>query len=475
MIHPRKDPSDMFGTPSRRRRTLRSGGAGGRRRMLAVGGAVLTAALGLAGCSSSGTAGTGGDGGSSSGPTVSVWSWRSQDKPLWQTVQKDLRAQGTDVTINFRSISATSYDAVLKTAMNGGNGPDVFYDRAGNGTQTYASAGLVAPVDDQIDTKAFQPASLAAAQYDGKTYGVPFAVQTMSMFYNKDLLKQAGIAKPTTWKELIAAMKKLKAKGTTPMYVMGVQQWLLSLQIEAISASTVSDDTAQAITDKKKTYSDPEYVSALKAFQQLEPYLEDDWQATGSAGNEQQTQFALGKTAFIIDGIFDTATIDQVNPDLDYGQMLVPSPTGAKSKLAWYVDGNISMNAKIQDAATKKAAQEVIAFAGTKPFGSAFSKIAGEISPINGVDIPSKYPLSVQAAEWYQDRAITPTIGIRSPMDTPAPDPSSLKKKKSSPTSDTGIFTAEQNVAVPLLKGTLTPEQAADKIDDELSWYFGGK
>ncbi|MDP4331956.1 extracellular solute-binding protein [Curtobacterium sp. A7_M15] len=441
------------------------------RRLAVVGGVAIVAALGLAGCSGSGSATNASSGGS--GPTVSVWSWRSQDKPLWNTVQKDLRAQGTDLTIKFRSISATSYDAVLKTAMNGGNGPDIFYDRAGNGTQTYASAGLVAPVDSFIDTKNFQSASLAAAQYKGKTYGVPFAVQTMSMFYNKDLLSKAGIKKPTTWNGLIAAMKKLKAQGTTPMYMMGVQQWLLALQLEAIGASTVDDSTAKAITAKTQSYTTSQYVKSLKAFKQLEPYLEDNWQATGSAGNEQQTAFALGKTAFIIDGIFDTATIDQVNPKLNYGQMLVPSPTGAKSKIASYVDGNISMNAKISDNATKKAAEKVIAFSGTKAFGNAFSSVAGEISPIGGVTIPKKYPLSVQAAHWYQNDAITPTIGIRSAMDTPSPDPTSLKKK-SSPSSDTGIFTAEQNVAVPLLKGQLTPEQAAEKIDDQLSWYFGG-
>jgi multiple sugar transport system substrate-binding protein/raffinose/stachyose/melibiose transport system substrate-binding protein len=100
---------------------LRGGGA------LAVAGVAVAASL--TGCSSSG-------GGSSSNATVTVWSWRSQDKPLWDTVAKD-----TGVKINFRSVTATSYDSVLQTAMNGGSGPDIFYDRAGSGTMTYGAAG----------------------------------------------------------------------------------------------------------------------------------------------------------------------------------------------------------------------------------------------------------------------------------------------------------------------------------------------
>lgn len=435
-----------------------------RTRLLRLAAAIpILAAATLSGCGGTGSSGT--------GTVVTVWSWRSQDAPMWQTVQKDLAQQGTNVRIQFRAIAATSYDAVLQTAMNGGDGPDVFYTRAGTGTQTYAAANLIKPLDGTVDTSTINKAALANAQYDGKTYGVPFAIQTMSLFYNKTILKDNGIAPPQTWSDLLAAMQKLKGNGVTPMYVMGVQQWLLALQIDAIGASTMSDATTKAITDKQADYTTPQFVQTLAAFQQLAPYLEKDWQATGSAGNEQETAFALGKTAFIIDGIFDTATINQVNPSLDYGQMLVPSPDGAQPKIDWYVDGNISMNAKIKDSATAAAAAKVVAFTATKPFGDAFSAIAGEISPISGVSVPSSYPLSVQAATWYATQSINPIFGIRSPMDTPAPDPASLQKTATA--TIPGIFTAEQNIAVPLLEGKLTPQQAASKANATLTWYFG--
>ncbi len=437
-----------------------------RRLRLALLATAVVAPAVLTGCSSS-------NAGSGSTPTVTVWSWRSQDKPVWQTVQDDLAKKGVDVNIDFRAINPTSYDAVLRTAMNGGSGPDIFYDRGGEGTQTYGAAGFAKPLDGIIDKSSFTATTLATAQYKNKTYGVPFAIQTMSVLYNKDLLAKYHLGVPKTWNQWLQEMKTIKSKGIAPLYFMGVQQWMLALQINAVGASTMSDDFTQSLTDRKATYTDQPYVQTLSAFRQLAPYLEDNWQSTGSQGNEQQTEFALGKAAFDIDGIFDTAAIRQVNPNMHLGQFLVPSPNGGTSKIDWYPDGNISMNAHIKDSAVEKAAAKVVAFSATKPFGDAFSGVAGEISPIKGVQIPAKYGVARQAAQLYHATAISPLFGIRSPMDTPNPDPSSLTKK-SSPTSTPGIFDAEQKIAVPLLEGKITPQQAAQQVQNAEKWYFKG-
>lgn len=422
---------------------------------------------GLAGCSG----GSGGGTHYSGAPTVTVWSWRAQDKALWNTVQTDLAAQGTKVNIDFRSISPTSYDAIVQTAMNGGKGPDIFYDRAGEGTQTYAAAGMIKSLDG-VDTSTIAPAALATAQYQGKTYGVPFAIQTMSVFYNKQVLSSNGISVPTTWSAFVGDMQKLKSKGVTPMYVMGTQPWMLGLQIDAIGASTMTNEFTQQLVDKKADYTGAPYVQTLAAFQQLAPYLEPNWQATGSADNEQETALALGKCAFVIDGIFDTPEITTVNPNVQLGQFLVPPAAGGQAKLDWYADGDISLNARIGDSAEAAAAEKVVAFTATPAFGNAFSAVAGEISPIKGSKVPAKYPLAVQDEQWYQTQAIQPIFGIRSPMDTPPPDVAALKANKSPGATD-GVWTDEQNLAVQLLQGKLTPAQMAAKVQSELGWYYG--
>lgn len=439
------------------------------RKLITVCAAAAFGAAGLAGCSSSSGGGTHYSG----APTVTVWSWRAQDKALWNTVQTDLAAQGTKVNIDFRAINPTSYDAIVQTAMNGGKGPDIFYDRAGEGTQTYAAAGMIKALDGSVDTSKIAPAALATAQYQGKTYGVPFAIQTMSVFYNKSVLSAHGISVPTTWSGFLAAMQKLKSAGITPMYMMGVQPWMLGLQIDAIGASTMSDDFTAQLVSKKAKFTGAPYVQTLAAFQQLAPYLEQNWQATGSADNEQETALALGRCGFIIDGVFDTPEITSVNPKVQLGQFLVPSPNGGQAKLDWYADGDISLNARIGDSAEAAAAQKVVAFTSSPAFGNAFSAVAGEISPIKGAQVPAKYPLAVQDEQWYQSQAIQPIFGIRSPMDTPPPNVAALKANKSL-TSTGGVWTDEQNLAVQLLEGKLTPTQMAAKVQSELGWYYSG-
>lgn len=39
-----------------------------------------------------------------SAKTVEIWSWRTQDAQVWQEVQKNLKAKGEDITIDFHDV-----------------------------------------------------------------------------------------------------------------------------------------------------------------------------------------------------------------------------------------------------------------------------------------------------------------------------------------------------------------------------------
>ncbi len=86
------------------------------------------------------------------------------------------------------------------------NNPDV--------PQIVQTGALVPLSNLSVDTSRYLPSVLTAGQYDGKLYGLAPNVNTLALFYNKTLLKQAGVSVPTTWAELSAAAKKL-TKGDT--------------------------------------------------------------------------------------------------------------------------------------------------------------------------------------------------------------------------------------------------------------------
>lgn len=410
--------------------------------------------------------------GGPSAPTVKVWSWRSQDAPLWQHVQDALHKQGVRVQIQFRAINATSYDSVLQTAMDGGRGPDIMYTRAGEGTESYAAAHMLEPLDSFVDFSKIGAASLESVRYAGKTDAVPFAIQTMVVYYNKALFAHYGLTVPKVWSDLIYDCNVFKSKGITPIAAMGIQSWMLALNFDEVGASLMDNQFTQMLVDGKASYTSVPYVNALAHYQQLSQYFEPNFAAVGSAGNEQETMFALGKAAMVMGGIWEWPTILQYNKNLQMGEFLIPPlQTNQAPKIDWYVDGGIGMNANIANSAEKTAARAVIKYAATPQFGQAFSAIAGEMSPIEGVQIPSQYALSVQAYKWFQSLPITPIFGTRSPMDTPPPVPIN-KQNTHTVNANQGIFSLEMKDMLPLLTYKMTPQQAAADIQENLAWYF---
>jgi len=76
-----------------------------------------------------------------------------------------------------------------------------------------ADAKLVLPLDSRISAWGhlgdFLPASLVSAQWAGKQWGLPLAVEVRLHLWRKSLLEQVGIEKlPTTWDEMIEAIKR---------------------------------------------------------------------------------------------------------------------------------------------------------------------------------------------------------------------------------------------------------------------------
>lgn len=90
-----------------------------------------------------------------------------------------------------------------------GIGPDVVVipnDQLG----TAVVQGLLAPLMlDKAFTDSFTPSAINAFQLKGQTYGVPKAVETLVLIYNKDLLPQA----PATLDEYYSLSKAERAKG----------------------------------------------------------------------------------------------------------------------------------------------------------------------------------------------------------------------------------------------------------------------
>ncbi len=117
----------------------------------------------------------------------------------------------------------------LKSATKGKAGPDVvqIYDI---GTQYMIESGHVIPMQEFIDKDNFdinllEDNILAYYNVDGELYSMPFNSSTPLLYYNKDMLKEAGIENPPeTIDEIIAASKKIAKDNKTGM-ALGIYGW----------------------------------------------------------------------------------------------------------------------------------------------------------------------------------------------------------------------------------------------------------
>jgi multiple sugar transport system substrate-binding protein len=272
------------------------------------------AAIGTAACTSSGS------GGDSTSSTYTIWDPYPQYDGSSDWV-KLLNKCGSDAGV---TITRTGYDTTDLTnkvllAAQQATAPDVLI--VDNPViSTLAEAGVLASSDDtKLDTTAISPNLLGAGQSGGKTYGIPIGANTLALYYNKGVLKTAGvdIASITDWKSLTAALAKVKAAGKKGITFSAIGTEEGSFQFLpwfwGSGASLTKLDS-------------PEAVAAVS--------LWTDWLKQGYApnsviNNTQTTswqEFATGAYAFAENGTWQLGNAKKAG--FEYGIIAIPAVGG---------------------------------------------------------------------------------------------------------------------------------------------------
>jgi len=174
---------------------------------------------------------------------------------------KDLAAKRftpqTGITVNWVDVPHNEmHQKFLTEAASGAGAIDVF-----NADQPwvpeFAAAGYIVDLDRYVtseDRSDFLKIALQTVTYKGKIYALPYLVHDCVLYYRKDLLKEAGIAKlPTTWAEYIADAQKLTKNGVFGTIVEGKQSGAASakfLDVVYQAGGSVFDDQGKPAIGK---------------------------------------------------------------------------------------------------------------------------------------------------------------------------------------------------------------------------------
>lgn len=122
--------------------------------------------------------------------------------------------------INYKKFNVDTYKQDLVEALASGKGPDIFLIR--NSWVSAFQDKIVAAPTTFADERAYREAfaDVVASDFmtsDKKIYGAPLSVDSLALYYNKDIFTAAGIlTPPTTWEEFAreaSALTKVDAFG----------------------------------------------------------------------------------------------------------------------------------------------------------------------------------------------------------------------------------------------------------------------
>jgi raffinose/stachyose/melibiose transport system substrate-binding protein len=132
-------------------------------------------------------------------------------RALWDRIAKDYEAEHKGVAVQFKYIEGESYKEKLPTMLQSDSRSALVYSWGGGVMEAQNQAGFLKDITTDIASveENLAQTAVTAFKVDGKTVGVPFDTGLVAFFYNKELLKKAGVNAEAskTWDDLLGAVK----------------------------------------------------------------------------------------------------------------------------------------------------------------------------------------------------------------------------------------------------------------------------
>ena len=126
------------------------------------------------------------------------------------------------IKLNLEVVSWNDIYTVVSTRISNNNAPDILnIDTFAD----YANEGLLLPVSDYCPDELFAdffPSFIEQSVIDGVCWAVPDLASARALYYNADILEEAGVDVPTTWAELEDACQAIIDAFGGEVYPWGI-------------------------------------------------------------------------------------------------------------------------------------------------------------------------------------------------------------------------------------------------------------
>ena len=288
-------------------------------------------------------AGCGGGGGEKSSatdkPTGSATLWARDSEKGFINLLADQYNKTHDGKVSVTVVPSANFVQKFGTAAASGAGPDIasidlVY------LPYFASKGVLDDLTGVLNSLTWKdglsPAHKKLAEYEGKTYALPFTAEASVTFYNKDLFKKAGLdpdKPPTNFAEMLADARAIRKLGNDYYgYTMagqcgGCNVFEFAPHVWASGGKILSDDGKTALFDS------PQVTDALQFYRQMWTEGLMPPQAKTDNGTVQGTSFQSGKVGMVNLGAFFVQTLT-ADKKIDFGVTPIVGKDGGTASFA---------------------------------------------------------------------------------------------------------------------------------------------
>ncbi len=272
-------------------------------------------ALLLTGCSSGG-----GDSGSSGTSGSGSWSLPSTDPTAtvkvvsildlktahMQSVIDAFEKAHPTIKVDYQSVPFDNLNSTLDARIaNKGGDPDVYWADQPR-ISALAARGEAEDLTKVFsgDKSKFDPTAYDAGVYQNKLWALPIANSTQLLYYNKTLLKKAGLTNPSastdqrmTWEQLTTDATKAKAAGAQYGFLFG--QFDRYYQLEPLPVQLGGSVGATGKDNLTPDFTSDQWVKAFTWYGSL---FSSGVAPKGMKSEETDPAFVAGRAAYMVEG-----------------------------------------------------------------------------------------------------------------------------------------------------------------------------
>jgi len=387
--------------------------------------------------------------------TITIESWRNDDLAIWQdSIIPAFEAKYPNIHVEFTPTAPAEYNGVLNTKLEGGTAGDLITCRPFDASLQLFDKGYLADITDLPGMENFGDVAKSAWITDdgASVFCVPMASVIHGFFYNKDIFDANGLEEPTTREEFFAVLDTLKDNGETPLVMGSADQWeAATMGFQNIGpVYWMGEEGRKALIDGTAKYTDAPYVQTWQDLAEWAPYLPTGYEAVKYP--DSQSLFTLGKGAIYPTGSWEIGLFEK---DADFNLGIFPpyvQNAGDTCYISDHTDIAIGMNAT---SAHPEEAKTFLSWVASDEFAKLYANALPGFFPLSNAQVTLDDPIANEFLGWRQtcESTIRNSYQILS---------------RGEPNLENELW----RVSAGVLNGTLTPEGAAQEIQDGLdSWY----